>query len=503
MIMRRLIPLALALVSAHYEDPNLPAGCASDEQAIQITGLAGDFCSPQCDASGSCPSDVLPGVTATPTCALHSSGGAKFCALVCDPTVSGKQCGVHASCKPIQGTGLCTYDDIPAPPSSEHWAPVKSPTFEAQSVCISVAFEPTGRIGWAGAGTNGAGVSVIKTEDRGETWATAWPTNMSSPSINMLLASASASATSVVVAGVLVPLYTTDGTDFRASTNGFLSPAQDAQTLPDGRFALVTQSAASGVAISPDGKAWTHHPTGLNLTKYPARYGAFPSATTWYLTAGTWPEQLGSRPPSRAASTEVAGGSGVAQVHRLSRHATIRGGRAELHLAPRARARANASAGYYAAIAKTTDGGRTWRTVYVNDGGGLYPNGIHCATSTHCVAALEGERAAILVTRDGGQSWKRALDDPDPHSSLMYARMLSPTEGWVTGGHMSRSAFEGRFWHTTDGGDTWRKEAIPGLYVISADLVSPSAGYAVALTLQSGLQLLRYRKPKMATALAA
>ena len=51
----------------------------------------------------------------------------------------------------------------------------------------------------------------------------------------------------------------------------------------------------------------------------------------------------------------------------------------------------------------------------------------------------------------------------------------------------------GRFWHTLDGGDTWVLEAIKGLYIFSFDLVSKESGYAVALTAQSGVQLLKYR----------
>jgi hypothetical protein len=94
--------------SAHYEDPK-PNGCQSDEQAIQIQGVSGDFCTPKCDASGSCPTDVPSGVTAAPTCALQDQSGNKYCALICSPSEN-DSCGT-ATCKSIQGTGICTYDD--------------------------------------------------------------------------------------------------------------------------------------------------------------------------------------------------------------------------------------------------------------------------------------------------------------------------------------------------------------------------------------------------------
>lgn len=95
----------------HYGDPAGSSSCMTDEEAIQITGITGDFCSPQCDASGACPTDLPKGVTAKPSCALQTSTGEAYCALICDPTdTNADTCG-KATCKSIQGTGLCTYDD--------------------------------------------------------------------------------------------------------------------------------------------------------------------------------------------------------------------------------------------------------------------------------------------------------------------------------------------------------------------------------------------------------
>ena len=36
-------------------------------------------------------------------------------------TADDAQCGANASCKAIQSTGICTYDDLPVPPSSPHF----------------------------------------------------------------------------------------------------------------------------------------------------------------------------------------------------------------------------------------------------------------------------------------------------------------------------------------------------------------------------------------------
>merc|ERR1711998_427487 len=110
--------LLAAANTSHYEDPK-PDGCMTDEVGIQIQGISGDFCTPKCTGilKMSCPADVPAGVTAKPQCALRSTGGDKFCALICSPSTDAESlkagdamCGT-ATCKPIQGLGLCTYDD--------------------------------------------------------------------------------------------------------------------------------------------------------------------------------------------------------------------------------------------------------------------------------------------------------------------------------------------------------------------------------------------------------
>ena len=58
---------------------------------------------------------------------LTSSTGAKYCALVCSAEDADAQCGAKASCKKADKDDLCTYDDMPKPPSSEHWVPIDSP----------------------------------------------------------------------------------------------------------------------------------------------------------------------------------------------------------------------------------------------------------------------------------------------------------------------------------------------------------------------------------------
>ena len=193
---------------AHYEDPNVAPGCAKDEVDVSITGIPGNMCSPQCDKAAKCPTDVPTGVSATPTCALKSSTGAKYCALTCSPKATAvdaadSQCGPKASCKPMpQGTGLCTFDDGPGSKGSAHWKPVKSPSFDASSLTLAVAFDASGKVGFAPGGTHSGGSEVIKTVDGGSTWDKVYPKANSSAGLDLYLAAATRNLKSSIISGV-------------------------------------------------------------------------------------------------------------------------------------------------------------------------------------------------------------------------------------------------------------------------------------------------------------
>jgi len=104
--------LHVAANTTHYEDPK-PSGCQSDELAVQVTGLDGDFCSPYCSVFKPCPKDIPTGSTARPECVLETQGSSSptNCALICTPGTTPDQCPTGATCKAIQTIGVCTYDD--------------------------------------------------------------------------------------------------------------------------------------------------------------------------------------------------------------------------------------------------------------------------------------------------------------------------------------------------------------------------------------------------------
>ena len=95
--------MAVAANPTHYGDPK--TGCESDEQAVRVQGLSGDFCSPKCSSSGSCPSDVPKGDSATPECALRTTTGDKYCALICQ---SDSDCGASTALR-VMITGVWLF----------------------------------------------------------------------------------------------------------------------------------------------------------------------------------------------------------------------------------------------------------------------------------------------------------------------------------------------------------------------------------------------------------
>jgi len=96
--------------SHHYEDPT-HMRCGDDEVPIKLPPILGSWCAPSCDASKPCPMDVPDAARAQPKCLISKAGSQtpSSCVLICDPA-GWDQCPLHASCKKVLKTGICTYD---------------------------------------------------------------------------------------------------------------------------------------------------------------------------------------------------------------------------------------------------------------------------------------------------------------------------------------------------------------------------------------------------------
>lgn len=284
------------------------------------------------------------------------------------------------------------------------------------------------------------------------------------------------------VSGMFSAQFSNDTSEhFFASLAGSAGPCQSIEAVKGtkgGVMGLTGQTMFwNGVALSSDGgahftvseiPAWK----GANST-FGARYGAFPSATTWYVTAGSWPENTNATLEGFHAVTE--------RIHLHPTTGEIRIERAGEHGTPSA-----GPTGYSAGIAKTTDAGKTWTVQYQKEGANeFYFNGIDCADETHCIAVGEadsgtGAGSRIFQTTDG-KTWTQVKFNAGAANSLMAARYASTTEAWAAGGTMD-SSFNGAFFHSTDGGATYTNEVKQGVYGTSLAFPSTSVGYATAIT---------------------
>jgi len=295
--------------------------------------------------------------------------------------------------------------------------------------------------------------------------------------------------------------YTEDGQNFNWSTSlELVDVSQNVEAMKgvDGGFGVTGEfNEANGVAITTDkGETWKNYNCSADTE---ARYGSFPSNTTWYVSAGTWPEY--------DATVKEAG------VHQLTQRLRLRQGVGhELTLRKESSEGSMAGPerkllqvpGYYAEISKTADGGKTWTTVY-NDEGNFYFNGIDCPDTQNCYVVGESESDSlnpgvrILHTGDGGKTWDVQLYVNDPTYSMLDISFINATEGWAAGGILTETHFTGEFWHTSDAGKTWIPQNVSGVYGTALtftwvnETLGQYVGWATAFTRSGQSSVLMYK----------
>ena len=217
---------------------------------------------------------------------------------------------------------------------------------------------------------------------------------------------------------------------------------QAVYSLGKGHYAFVGEGDGEGTLggvgySNVGGRIFRPHPIPNASVNLPdgadARYGAFPSPETWYVTAGNWPSSSIDKAPHNRKKYKY-----------VSQHLRINlvEGRYE-RLGSLAPSPSPSDASYNAAILKTTDAGKTWtkqfqdryptrawalfslhgifcmadgqprRTCTTHDrSGNFYFNQVDCASETACMAVAEGFEkdgsgspgAHIFQTTDGQSS---------------------------------------------------------------------------------------------------
>lgn len=338
------------------------------------------------------------------------------------------------------------------------------------------------QVGYMSGDGNGVGPMILKTTNGGVDW------NMCPASFgpDILLLDCDAADETIVVSSVFGELYSDDGgNSFTQSVGG--GQSQSVRFLgKDGsggkKFGVAGTfqfGKKQGCAISTDGgKKFTPYDAGLFTF---ARYGAYPTDTTWYISAGQWPSSNPQAEPKRRNEFMNAKG-------KVPRHftPTLKVGDGD---------------GYMAQIVKTTDGGKTFKTVFAENGT-FYFNAIDCSPNNENFCCATGEAtgtsqsgARIHCTYDGGQTWNRTFWSPETSGhgySIMEIRWVTETDIWAVGGELASIAPSAWFLQSTDGGKTWEHNVKPifGYYGFGLSMVDADHGFAAVddlITQMSGV----------------
>ena len=228
-----------------------------------------------------------------------------------------------------------------------------------------------------------------------------------------------------------------------------------------GTFSLPDRTNVNGVMISTDnGVTWSTYDVGAyDPYVLAARYGAFPSESTWYVATGSW-----------LYASDAYG-------KQLTSRTVQRNGKFEF-VTPQPMLTDSNTTGYNGGIFKTTDTGKSFELVYRTTQ--MYFNQIHCADTDHCMGVGENDNAAfVMSTKDGGVSWDTVYTGPT-YMSLAAVRMLSVDEIWVGGGIMSPKSVEGHYLHSVDGGASWEDTIMNGMVFDMS--FNGGIGYATYMT---------------------
>jgi hypothetical protein len=232
----------------------------------------------------------------------------------------------------------------------------------------------------------------------------------------------------------------------------------------------------------------------VNAAQTPVRYGAFPSATTWYVSAGQWPSNNNDDSSDRTsrkfkqitgrlARTMDANGKISSRWNSVvpeRRRAPVKNVRGNKHR-DSAMSEIGATSPYEAQLLKTTDGGKTFQSLMYNQNK-YYFNGIDCSTVDNCCVTAENDDstayagAYIFCTNDSGKTWNQAYRNATVGMSLLDLRSVGATGYVAVGGIITSFPVAATFLYSPDQGKTWLPDGeIAGQYATSVDCTSSTA----------------------------
>jgi len=337
---------------------------------------------------------------------------------------------------------------------------------------------------------NGVGAIILKSSDAGNTWLP-----LPHDPQMMYLDVDVAKGTTFGVAPAIGIFGVVSGSSYTETGEEFIS-------TPDTNFVFASQSAVAtdsqhyymaaawqrailddyfdGVVQTNDGgKTMNYWSWGMGTQ---ARYGTYPSNSTWFISGGTWPSDYDTAEEKRQGIHALS--------PRIKVHFNQQGKQVKTEINTDPSVMGNAD-GYLGVLARTRNGGATFELVY-NDTGRFYFNGIDCADERRCWAVAEGPDGSwILHSDDSGDTWKEQWHQAN--SGLFDIKMINALEGWACGAGLSVT-FNAIFLHTTNGGITWTNEGnIRNAWPNSISIVNSERAYATAFLLNGLSSILSYQ----------
>jgi len=252
-----------------------------------------------------------------------------------------------------------------------------------------------------------------------------------------------------------------------------------------GTFGFVGQFGENyAVAYTIDaGESWQRAP--LTYRGPWARYISMPSATTWYVTCGTWPRSKTDGPRPLFEKFNIVEGNGTQAHYQLQYNYEDLTSRKLLQ-----------SGGYQTAILKTTNAGASWTVVFERLNNDYYLNNINCPTVNLCFSVGDGSRGVGIRSTDGGATWEEVLNEAGATLQFMDVKFVDQRQGFVAGAFLSQSGFVGYMYESTDGGNSWTRQDVPGVAPVSISLYPHAGGiggHGTALTIDGQSSTIVYR----------
>jgi len=371
---------------------------------------------------------------------------------------------------------------------SQQW---KIVTLNFATIAVDIAFI-SDTAGICAIGDNGSGSTIQATSNGGQNW-------HSVPGPESLLFLGAAAQTdstgqSAVVCGTFTSQYSHLPKNWNFSISDLGLSSQNVDDFGDGKsYGVVgsTISGGQGVAVSTNyGQHFTYY--NISILQTIARYGPFPSATTWYISAGQWAgEEVEEGPDSPIVTRKVS--------KRLHYHYNKETQKYSHSFHTGGDETPDMNYEWQAQVVKTTDGGKTWQTMFYNHSH-YYFNQISCGSEDNCVVAAESDSKSsagvwLFTTSDGGSTWTNTMYMAGGQYSVIAVEFVSPTEVWASGAELGEIGPKfAYFWHSTNGGGSWTLEgtSIKGVYPMALSFPDSAHGFAVGPNFEDQSSFLSY-----------